>query len=204
MDRKIKARKIKLIVGLGNPGTRYAQTKHNIGFRVVDALYEAHRRHVSAPKHRSRPPHTSTCRSIVVETTWHDLSVIFAKPMTYMNDSGTAVAALIRQFDVPLSDLCVVYDDVHLDFGTLRLRQKGRDGGQKGMRSIIRHLGTTEFPRLRIGIGEPIDTLTDHVLTEFSAAEACEIDHTIQRAVEAIETFIKADILTAMNRFNGR
>ena len=200
----MKDRKIKLIVGLGNPGPRYAQTKHNVGFRVIDALYEAHHRHVSASKHRARPVHTSTCRSIVAEVTWHDLSVIFAKPMTYMNDSGTAVAALLRQFEVPLSELCIVYDDVHLAFGTLRLRQKGRDGGQKGMRSIIQHLGTTEFPRLRIGIGKPLDSLTDHVLTEFSEDEEHEITHTIHRAVDAVETFIKADILTAMNQFNGR
>jgi PTH1 family peptidyl-tRNA hydrolase len=189
--RKIK--KVKLIVGLGNPGIRYEQTKHNVGFRVIDALYKKCSRSTS---------HTSTCKSLVMQMTWHDVPIILAKPMTYMNNSGTAVAALIRKFEIPLSELCVVYDDIHLDIGVLRIRQKGSDGGQKGMKSIIHHLGTTAFPRLRIGIGEPIGNLTDYVLTGFTEDEEIEIAHTIDRAVDAIETFVKNDILTAMNQFN--
>ena len=188
-------RKVKLIIGLGNPGMRYEHTKHNVGFRVIDALYE---------KCHQRPSHTSICKSIVTQVTWHDTPIILAKPMTYMNNSGTAVAALIRRFEIPLSELCVVYDDVHLDIGVLRMRQKGSDGGQKGMKSIIHQLGTTVFPRLRIGIGEPIGDLVDYVLTEFSEDEEIEIAHTVHRAVDAIETFIKDDILTAMNQFNRR
>ena len=137
-----------------------------------------------------------------MQTTWHNTSVILAKPMTYMNNSGVAVAALVERFEVPLSQLCVVYDDVHLDIGILRMRQKGSDGGQKGMKSIIHHLGTNEFPRLRIGIGEPIGDLVDYVLTEFSQTEEIEIESTIHRAVNAIETFVKDDILTVMNQFN--
>ena len=186
---------MKLIVGLGNPGIRYEQTKHNIGFRVIDALYEECSRSTS---------HTSICRSLIMQTTWHDVAIILAKPMTYMNNSGTAVAALIRQFEIQLSELCVVYDDVHLDIGVLRMRQKGSDGGQKGMKSIIQHLGTTAFPRLRIGIGEPIGNMTDYVLTGFTQDEEIEITHTIDRAVDAIGTFVKDDILTAMNQFNRR
>ena len=186
---------MKLIVGLGNPGIRYEQTKHNIGFRVIDALY--------AECSRSKS-HTSICRSLVMQATWHDVAIILAKPMTYMNNSGTAVAALIRKFEIPLSELCVVYDDVHLDIGVLRMRQKGSDGGQKGMKSIIHHLGTTAFPRLRIGIGEPIGDITDYVLTGFTEDEEIEITHTIDRAVDAIGTFVKDDILTAMNQFNRR
>ncbi len=139
-----------------------------------------------------------------MQATWHDVAIMLAKPMTYMNNSGTAIAALIRQFDIPLSELCVVYDDVHLDIGVLRMRQKGSDGGQKGMKSIIHHLGTTAFPRLRIGIGEPIGDLTDYVLTGFTEDEEIEITHTIERAVDAIGTFVKDDILTAMNQFNRR
>ncbi len=186
---------MKLIVGLGNPGIHYEQTKHNIGFRVIDALYEECSRSTS---------HTSICRSLIMQTTWHDVAIILAKPMTYMNNSGTAVAALIRQFEIQLSELCVVYDDVHLDIGVLRMRQKGSDGGQKGMKSIIQHLGTTAFPRLRIGIGEPIGNMTDYVLTDFTQDEEIEITHTIDRAVDAIGTFVKDDILTAMNQFNRR
>ena len=191
-------KKVKLIVGLGNPGIRYEQTKHNVGFRVIDALYEECRKGVVPA------PHTSICKSLVMQTRWHDLPIILAKPMTYMNNSGIAVAALIRQFEISHSELCVVYDDIHLDVGVLRMRQKGSDGGQKGMKSIIHHLGTTAFPRLRIGIGEPIGDLTDYVLTSFTEDEGIEIAHTIDRAVDAIETFVKDDILTAMNQFNRR
>ena len=187
---------MKLIVGLGNPGIRYEQTKHNVGFRVIDAL-------------QTRLPtgelqRHSTCKSLVMQATWQGLPIILAKPMTYMNNSGTAVAALIRRFEIPLSELCVVYDDIHLDIGVLRMRQKGSDGGQKGMKSIIQHLGTAEFPRLRIGIGEPIGDLTDYVLTSFTEDEDIEIAHTIDRAVDAIATFVKNDILTAMNQFNKK
>ena len=191
---------MKLIIGLGNPGLRYQNTKHNVGFRVIDALHEK-----TQNKHKHlRRTQTSICKSLVMQTTWHDTSVILAKPITYMNNSGVAVAALVDRFEVPLSQLCVVYDDVHLDIGILRMRQKGSDGGQKGMKSIIHHLGTNEFPRLRIGIGEPVGDLVDYVLTEFSQAETLEIQLTIDRAVEAIETFVKDDILTAMNQFNRR
>lgn len=185
---------MKLIVGLGNPGLRYQHTKHNVGFRVIDALHEE-----TQPNRQ-----VSLCKSLVLQTTWHDTPIILAKPMTYMNNSGVAVAALVNRFQVPLSQLCVVYDDIHLDVGVLRIRQKGSAGGQKGMKSIIHHLGTNEFPRLRIGIGEPVGGLTDYVLTEFSEAETIEIESTLHRAVDAIETFVKDDILTAMNQFNRR
>ncbi|MCG9131909.1 aminoacyl-tRNA hydrolase [Candidatus Poribacteria bacterium] len=193
-------KKAKLIIGLGNPGMRYERTKHNVGFRVIDALYEELCERDSQP----RPTHTSICNALVIQTTWHDTSIILAKPMTYMNNSGAAVAALARRFEIPLPELCIIYDDVHLDIGVLRMRRKGSDGGQKGMKSIIHHLGTTEFPRLRIGIGEPIGALVDYVLTEFSEDEEIEITHTIDRALEAIETFVTDDILTVMNKFNSR
>ncbi len=195
---------MKLIVGLGNPGIRYEQTKHNVGFRVIDALYKECSRSTSVFKSQTRLAHTSICKSLVMQMTWHDIPIILAKPMTYMNNSGTAVAALVRQFEVPLPELCVVYDDIHLDIGVLRMRQKGSAGGQKGMKSIIHHLDTTAFPRLRIGIGEPIGDLTDYVLTGFTEDEEIEIAHTIDRAVDAIETFVKNDILAAMNQFNRR
>ena len=193
-------KKVKLIIGLGNPGMRYEQTKHNVGFRVIDALYEKLCQRDAQP----RPTHTSICNSLVIQTTWHDTSIILAKPMTFMNNSGAAVAALARRFEIPLPELCIVYDDVHLDIGVLRMRRKGSDGGQKCMKSIIQHLGTTEFPRLRIGIGEPVGALIDYVLTEFSEDEEIEITHTIDRAVAAIETFVTDDILTVMNKFNSR
>ena len=115
-------KKVKLIVGLGNPGMRYEHTKHNVGFRVIDALYEEFCQRDSQP----RPSHTSICNSLVIQTTWHDTSILLAKPMTYMNNSGAAVAALVRRFEIPLPELCIVYDDVHLDIGVLSDTAEGQ------------------------------------------------------------------------------
>ncbi len=194
---------MKLIVGLGNPGPRYEHTKHNIGFRVIDAIYDKIRSAQNTENVFTKRV-TSICQSLVVQVMLHDSSIILAKPMTYMNNSGLAVTALINRFEIPLKDLCIIYDDIHLDIGTIRIRQKGSDGGQKGMKSIIYHMGTTEFPRLRIGIGEPVGDLTDYVLSEFSKEEEIEIEDTIKRAVEAVETYVQDGILAAMNRFNAR
>lgn len=194
---------VKLIVGLGNPGMRYERTKHNIGFRVIDAIYD---KTLSAQNTGSVSTKrvTSICKSLIIHVTLQDSPIILAKPMTYMNNSGFAVTALVNRFEVPLTDLCIIYDDIHLDIGTIRIRQKGSAGGQKGMQSIIHHLGTNEFPRLRIGIGEPVGGLTDYVLSEFSSEEKTEIGHTVERAVEAVETYVQDGIGTAMNRFNAR
>ena len=194
---------VKLIVGLGNPGQRYEHTKHNIGFRVIDAIYDKIQSAQNTENVFTKRG-TSICQSLVMQTILHDSPIILAKPMTYMNNSGSAVSALINRFEIPLKDICIIYDDIHLDTGKIRIRQKGSAGGQKGMQSIIYHLGTTEFPRLRIGIGEPVGDLTDHVLSEFSIEEDIEIEDTVKRAVEAVETYVQDGILTAMNRFNGR
>ena len=195
---------VKLIVGLGNPGLRYEHTKHNIGFRVIDALYDKITSAESSGNVVAKKRVTSIYKSLVIQTKWHDTDIILAKPMTYMNNSGSAVAPLVNRFEVPFTDVCIIYDDVHLDIGKIRIRRKGSDGGQKGMQSIIHYLRTTEFPRLRIGIGEPVGDLVDYVLSEFSKEEEIEIEGTIERAVEAIETYLKDGILTAMNQFNGR
>ncbi len=194
---------VKLIVGLGNPGLRYARTKHNIGFRVIDALYDKIQTNQKST-HISSKHVTSICNSLVIQTELQEVSIILAKPMTYMNNSGSAVAALVNRFQISLTDLYVIYDDVHLDIGTIRIRRKGSDGGQKGMQSIIQRLGTTEFPRLRIGIGEPVGDMVDYVLSEFLEEEDIEIEKTVERAVNAIDTIVGEGILTAMNRFNGQ
>lgn len=184
---------MKLIVGLGNPGPRYANTRHNVGFRALDILMEQGKNKI-----------VSRYNSLIMETTLHDTSIVLAKPLTYMNNSGRAVAALVHQLEIPLTELCVVYDDIHLDVGVIRMRRKGSDGGHNGMKSIIGSLHTTEFPRLRIGVGEPTGAQVDYVLSEFTDAEAQEIAEAVQRAVDAVETFVTDGILTAMNRFNGR
>ena len=194
---------MKLIVGLGNPGPRYEHTKHNIGFRVIDTFYSRIQSEQQYQKDSEKRV-TSICKSLVIQTEWNNSPIILAKPMTYMNNSGYAVATLIDCFEIPLNELCIVYDDIHLDIGVIRIRQKGSDGGQKGMKSIIHHISTTAFPRLRIGIGEPVGDITDYVLSEFNKDEETKIEHSIERAVDAIETYITDGILTAMNTFNAR
>ena len=210
---------MKLIIGLGNPGPRYANTRHNVGFRVLDILMEQGGNKI-----------VSRYNSLIMETKFHDTPIVLAKPLTYMNNSGRAVAALVNQLEIPLTELCVVYDDIHLDIGVIRMRRKGSDGGHNGMKSIIGSLHTTAFPRLRIGIGflswreasgeaksvvvpnnvserlanDKNGAQVDYVLSEFADAEKPEIEASIQRATEAIETFVSDGILTAMNRFNGR
>ena len=191
---------MKLIVGLGNPGSRYEKTKHNAGFRVVDAIYD---RIQSEQDHSSSTAKVNSIyNSLIVQAKWQNSDLILAKPMTYMNNSGVAVAPLVDRFEIQIPDIIVIYDDVHLALGALRIRRKGSDGGQKGMQSIIQRLGTTEIPRIRIGIGEPLGDIVDYVLSEFSDEEECVMEHTVTRAVDAVETILKNDILTAMNRFN--
>ena len=183
----------KLIVGLGNPGSRYENTKHNLGFWVVNELLFRLQLNRLAP----------LCKSLVARTEWHGSEVILAKPMTYMNNSGQAVNMLVQKFDIFSHDLCVVYDDLNLDIGVLRMRKAGSDGGHNGMRSIIRHLGTQDFPRMRVGIGKVEGDWMDHVLNEFSANEREDINWAIPCAADAIETFVTEGVQTAMNRFNG-
>lgn len=191
---------MKLIVGLGNPGSRYEKTKHNIGFRVIDAIYDKIQSEHKQTSSTARV--NSIYNALIVQTTWQNSDVILAKPMTYMNNSGNAVAPLVSRFEINTQDIIVIYDDVNLPLGVLRIRKKGSDGGQKGMQSIIQRLGTTEIPRLRIGIGEPVGDIIDYVLTEFSDAEESDMEQTVARAVDAIETLLKNDIQAAMNRFN--
>ena len=183
----------KLIVGLGNPGPKYENTKHNLGFWVINELL------LRLQLDRLEP----LCRSFIARTEWHDSEIIFAKPMTYMNNSGQAINLLVQKFNICPLDLCVVYDDLNLDVGVLRMRKAGSDGGHNGMKSIIHHLRTQDFPRLRVGIGKVEGDWMDHVLSEFSAAEREDIDWAIPCAADAIETFVTDGVQTAMNRFNG-
>ena len=183
----------KLIVGLGNPGPKYENTKHNLGFWVINELL------LRLQLGRLEP----LCRSLIARTEWHDSEIIFAKPMTYMNNSGQAINLLVQKFDICPLNLCVVYDDLNLDVGVLRMRKAGSDGGHNGMKSIIHHLRTQDFSRLRVGIGKVEGDWMDHVLSEFSAAEREDIDWAIPCAADAIETFVADGIQTAMNRFNG-
>lgn len=194
---------MKIIVGLGNPGLRYQNTKHNIGFRVIEKFYDKFLSTQSDSLTHTKHA-TSICNSLIMQTNFLETPIILAKPMTYMNNSGSAVTALVNRFDIQLSDLLVIYDDVHLDIGMIRFRRKGSNGGQKGMQSIIQRLGSFAFPRLRIGIGEPTGDIVDYVLTEFSDEEETAIEETVESAVEAVEIYLKDGIQTAMNLYNGR
>ena len=187
---------MKLIVGLGNPGRKYELTKHNVGFEVVDLL-----RHVIRAKEPKR--HSF---SLVTEGRLETENLILAKPQTFMNSSGVAVAALVLEYSVQLEDLCIVYDDLNLELGALRIRRKGSAGGHKGVKSIIDSLGSQLFPRLRIGIGQPPEQMEaiDYVLSKFAAKERELIEQTKQMAVEALEVMILCGINSAMNRFNIR
>ena len=184
----------KLIVGLGNPGRRYEMTKHNVGFWVIDELL----RRCGIKKLRGM------CGALAGTTKWNGDGPIYAKPTTFMNNSGESVAALVHRFNLSLSDLCVVYDDLNLEIGVLRLRKKGSDGGHNGMKSIIRYLDTEEFPRVRIGIGPPICGHSDYVLSEFDEPDRARIDQIIIQAADAVEMLIEDDIQSAMSQFNGR
>jgi len=185
---------MKLIVGLGNPGQRYKNTRHNIGFRVIDELLQ-----------RTRTTNLQNmCQSLVAKTELQGSEAILAKPLTYMNHSGRAVSEMVHQFDIALEDLCVVFDDLHLNIGVLRIRRSGSGGGHKGIKSIQNLLNTQEVALMRIGIGKPEnDHWVDYVLSEFLTAERQEIDHMLHRAADAVETLISCGIQTAMNQFNG-
>ncbi len=149
-----------LVVGLGNPGPRYAGNRHNIGFRAVEALAEEPTLSFSRTEHRALTAHGAVAGQ----------RVILAKPQTWMNESGQAVAPLANYYKIPFEDLLVVYDDLDLPLGTLRFRQEGSSGGHRGVESIIQKLGTREFPRLRLGIGRPPGQMdaAAYVLQDFS------------------------------------
>lgn len=184
-----------LIVGLGNPGREYRQNRHNIGFMLLDRLAsnfgESFSRFESS--------------ALVTKTKYLDHRLILAKPQTYMNNSGQAVGSLYRYYKISGDKLLVVYDDVDLPFGMLRLRPSGGSGGHRGMRSIIGSLGTDGFPRLRIGIGRPPGRMeaADHVLQDFSQEEGENLTDILDGGVEAVLVFISNGIDQAMNQFNA-
>lgn len=184
----------RLIVGLGNPGPEYADNRHNVGFRCVERLASKH--HLSFNRRQKN--------ALIAPGTIGQQSVILAKPRTFMNRSGYPVAALANFYRVSLDCLLVVYDDLDLPLGTTRMRPSGGAGGHRGVRSVIRQLGSGEFPRLRIGIDRPPGRMdpADYVLQDFSAAEEPLVDDALAQAVSAIETWLDEGIDEAMSRYN--
>ena len=188
---------MKLVAGLGNPGGQYRGTRHNVGFEVVDAVV---RRHGVAWNVGAGSADAALAK-------WRrgpDDVVLFAKPLTFMNLSGEAVGGLLRYFKIAVTDLLVVCDDVNLPLGRLRARSGGSEGGHNGLRSINEHLGTTDYARLRIGVGrgDVRRDLADHVLARFEPDEQPGIEDAITRAVGAVEMWIDDGPERMMNAFN--
>jgi PTH1 family peptidyl-tRNA hydrolase len=183
-----------LIVGLGNPGREYASNRHNVGFMTADRWAAAHALAFNKIQHHA----------IIAAGRHSERRVIVAKPQTFMNDSGRAVGALLRFYKIPVEQLLVIFDDLDLPFGVIRLRADGGAGGHNGMRSIIQHLGGNQFARLRVGIGRPPGRMDPaaFVLRDFNRDETAGLDALLDRAGQAIDTFLAAGITAAMNQFN--
>jgi peptidyl-tRNA hydrolase, PTH1 family len=184
---------MKLIVGLGNPGPEYERTRHNVGWQVLDAFARKFR--IEVTRHEKNAL-TGTGRVA-------GGSVMLAKPLTYMNLSGDAVKLLVNAYLEASDELMVVYDDIDLPLGRLRIRPNGSAGTHNGMRSIISTIQTEQFPRLRVGIGASAQgRLRDYVLDEFTPEEQPIVDRAIERAVDALVLFARGDLRRAMNQFN--
>ncbi len=185
---------MKLVVGLGNPGRRYARTRHNLGFLLLDRIAEARGVRIGDDR----------CESLVGRGEWERESLVLAKPQTYMNNSGVAAAALLRRFRVRGADLVVAYDDLDLPFGRLRIRCGGSAGGHRGLASILQHVADRDFVRLRMGIGRPPAGMdpVEYVLSRFSGEEQQSLEDVLSRAEEALEAIVLKGPVRAMEDFN--
>jgi PTH1 family peptidyl-tRNA hydrolase len=185
-----------LIAGLGNPGREYKQTRHNIGFMVAEQL--ANDLSISMGKVQSR--------AIIGMGRALNVKVIIAKPQTFMNRSGEAVKGLLKFYKIPLEQLIVIHDDLDIPFGTIRIRKQGGPGGQKGIKSIIDHMGTQDFNRVRMGIGRPPGRMdaADYVLQRFAKVEEDELEPLVKQASKAVQSIIQYGMDQAMNEYNGQ
>jgi PTH1 family peptidyl-tRNA hydrolase len=184
---------MKVVVGLGNPGKRYDGTRHNVGFAVLDSLAESPR----AGRFQSR------FQAQVCELVEDAGKLLLVKPETFMNLSGRCVREVMDFYQMPLTDLLVVCDDINLPLGKLRVRAKGTHGGHNGLHDIQNHLGTTEYARLRLGVDAPRDDAIDHVLGRFSAAERKVIDDAVLLVAQAVLVWAGQGVEACMNQYNG-
>lgn len=184
-----------LLVGLGNPGREYKDTRHNIGFMLIDHL--ADRLGARGIKVQSK--------AIITSAMYEERKLILAKPQTYMNLSGQSVQGLLHFYKIPLENLIVAHDDMDIPFGTIRIRPGGGPGGQRGMANTIELLGTKDFPRLRLGIGRPPGRMDpkDYVLQQFSKEDAKLLPEILSHAADAALEFVMKGLNTAMNKYNG-
>ncbi len=185
-----------VIVGLGNPGKTYSNTRHNVGFNTVDLLAERNNIEINKIKFKS----------VYGEGRINGKKIILVKPQTYMNNSGEAVRDIANFYKLDPSKIIVIVDDIDIDFASVRIRKKGSAGSHNGLKSIIRLLGRDDFPRIKIGIGKkhPQQNLADFVLSRFSKDEVEDIEDAIRDSAEAVELILKEDIDMAMNEFNRR
>lgn len=187
----------KLIVGLGNPGSKYDNTRHNVGFMAVDTIVKDLGLNFTEDK---------TFKAYMASGFMNGEKVYFIKPTTFMNKSGIAVKALLTYFNIPIEDLIVIYDDLDMTVGKIRFRQKGSAGGHNGIKSIITHIGTQEFDRIKIGIGRPQNGMTviNHVLGKFSTEEMITIDNTLCKVDNAVNHYLQINNFEdTMRRYNG-
>jgi len=184
-----------LLVGLGNPGREYKDTRHNFGFMLIDRI--AVRLNARGMKVQSK--------AIVTDAMYEDRKLILAKPQTYMNLSGPSVQGLVHFYKIPLTNIMVLSDDLDIPFGTIRIRAAGGPGGQRGLSSVIESLGTKDFPRLRLGIGRPPGKMdpANFILQNFSRDEMKSISEILDAGADAVLEFVKNGLNAAMNKFNG-
>ena len=187
---------MKVIAGLGNPGREYAQTKHNVGFLMVDALAA----HLGVTEWREKYD------ALIARARIGSEAVLLVKPQTYMNESGRAIAPLMNIYKLAADDLIVAHDDMDIPVGSIRIRKKGSSGGHNGIKSILAQLGDEHFARIRIGIGRPLPgwTVVNHVLAPFPPEDAAKVSEAIRYLVPAIECIVTEDVDKAMNRYNPK
>lgn len=187
---------MKVIAGLGNPGDEYKNTRHNAGFMFIDALSDAWNITNWREKNEAQ----------VAEAFLDGEKIILVKPMTYMNESGRAIGAILNYYKLETTDLTVAHDDMDIPVGAIRIRKKGGAGGHRGIDSILKHVSDENFVRFRIGIGRPAENFTviKHVLTPFSEEDSAKIDGAVKSLIPAAECVIKCDADMAMNKYNPR
>jgi PTH1 family peptidyl-tRNA hydrolase len=185
---------VKIVVGLGNPGSQYEKTRHNVGWMVLDRLAD---RAGWSGRGRNRDA------AAIVQGRFNGLDLVLVKPLTFMNESGLAVRKVLARQRAPLNEMLVVVDDFALPFGKLRFREGGSAGGHNGLRSIVDELGTEKFSRLRVGIGQPDADAIDHVLSQFTRGEKVRLSELLDASADAVETWAREGVNKAANHFNA-
>ena len=187
---------MKIIVGLGNPGNEYAKTRHNVGFMLVDALAEHLNINLWKDKFNAQ----------IAEGRIGTEKILLVKPQTYMNNSGEAVGPLMRWYKVTPEDIIVAHDDMDIPAGTIRIRKKGSSGGHNGIKSLIAHLGSENFPRVRLGVGRPLPgwSVVNHCLAPFPQEDNTAVDEAIKYLIPAVECIVNDSVDMAMNKYNPK